>query len=472
MASSVWFSWDDLMDAAVGGTWLLPPSDASVAGVSAVEDDSRAVGAGALFVAIPGELTDGHRFVANAARSGVAAVCVSETPDAQVRALLQETATACLRVGDTLALFQALARRHRLKFPALPVVAVTGSSGKTSTKEMIAAVLEAEWPGAVLKTEGNTNNHFGVPRNLLRITARHRAAVIELGTNHPGEIAALAALVETSVGVVCNVGSAHMGLLGGRRGIAEEKSSLFRFLPEHGTAIYPAGSRHDAVLSAAARGCRTLTFGDRPDADVAVHYEGRREAAFRSRVMWNTDGTTKTLDWPYCGAHQALNAGAALAVGAALGMTPGRAVSGLLRCQLPRMRMEITECDGVSWVNDAYNANPDSMRVSLRCFDELATPGDAGQCYCVLGDMLELGEYAETEHDELLDWALRELPQARLLAVGPLMTRAAAAHGLPCFQDAGEAREFMSGAVAAGDWVLLKGSRSVGLERVLPGYSG
>jgi UDP-N-acetylmuramyl pentapeptide synthase len=167
--NDLWFSWADLRQA-TGGDWLgTGPADRAAAGVSAVLDDSRAVTPGALFVAIRGETADGHRFVEQAAAAGAAAVCVSQAPADDVLARLGGLGCAVLRVPDTLAAFQQLAHRHRRSLPALLLVGITGSCGKTSTKEMLAAVLERRYPGAVLKTEGNTNNHFGVPRNLLRL---------------------------------------------------------------------------------------------------------------------------------------------------------------------------------------------------------------------------------------------------------------------------------------------------------------
>lgn len=461
----------DALAVLTDGRWLIAPFGPREDGVTAVLDDSRTVTPGALFIAIRGEFSDGHKYVTQAAENGAAAVCVERAPDDEQRSCLEARGIPCLLVDDTLAAFQALARAHRLTFPDLHVIALTGSSGKTSTKEMIASVLEQKWPGQVLKTEGNTNNHFGVPRNLLRLSRAHRAAVIELGTNHPGEIAALAAIVQPDMGVVSNVGSAHMGLLGGREGVAREKASLLSCTSAGGTVVYPADTRHQDVLAQAADGRARVTFGEAA-ADVKVAYRGRIGTRFGVTLSWPDTDISREFTWPHCGRHQALNAGAAAAVGTALDVPADAIVNGLLQCRLPKMRMELAEHGGAHWLNDAYNANPDSMRAGLECFIELAGPAPAGKRWLILGDMLELGIHAEQEHRDLLNWVCTTLPEAELVAVGELMSDAAAGYELPTFADSATARDYVLQHVKSGDWVLLKGSRGIQLEQVLPAAPG
>ena len=466
MSPDLFFTWPELAEISAGEWTLAPPEPGN--GVRAVEDDSRCLEPGSLFVAIAGEKTDGHAYIGRAVESGAAAVCVARELDESVLAALREAGTACLRVPDTLAAFQQLARAHRLRFPRLAVVAVTGSSGKTSTKEMIAAVLDRQWPGRVLKTEGNTNNHFGVPRNLLRITSEHRAAVIELGTNHPGEIARLAALVQPEVGVVCNIGRAHLEFFGDQAGIAREKGALLQSTAADGVAVFPADAPHVAILAECAGARRRLSFGAGQDADITVAYDGWRNEGYGVTLTWTGKGIRREFEWRWGGRHQALNAAAAAAAGTALGAAPDTVVAGLKACELPRMRMDIREFGGVHWVNDAYNANPDSMRASLTWFRELTDREPCTKRIAVLGDMLELGGHAEKEHAELLDWTREMLPDAEVLGVGAAMGPAAERCGFRAFPDAPSARVYLERNAAAGHWVLLKGSRGVHLEQVVP----
>jgi len=462
------FSWDELA-AVTGGTWLLPPP-ADRAGVTALFDDTRTVAAGSLFMAIRGEAVDGHAYLDRAANAGAAALCVEQLPPAAAAVLptWRAMGVAVLRVPNTLAAFQELARTHRGRFPVLPLVGLTGSCGKTSTKEMLAAVLAARWPGAVLKTEGNTNNHFGVPRNLLRLGPEHRAAVIECGSNHPGEIALLTRLAAPTLGIVSNIGRAHLEFFGDLAGVAREKGSLFDGVPVNGAVVYPAEAAHADLLRAAAGPRRAWRFGTAADADVRVHYEGAVAGGFAVRLACPRQHWERRLVWSLGGAHQALNAGAAACAGLELGLTPDEIVAGLAAARLPGMRMEVREADGVHWVNDAYNSNPDSARASLAWFAEITAGRDAADGVVVLGDMREMGADADAEHLSLLRHALALRPGWRLMPVGERMAAAAAALGLPAWPDADAAKTDLGRQLRPGHWVLLKGSRGIRLETLLP----
>ncbi len=373
-----------------------------------------------------------------------------------------------LRVPDTLVAFQQLACCHRRSLPALLVVGITGSCGKTSTKEMLAAVLERRYPGAVLKTEGNTNNHFGVPRNLLRLAGGHRAAVIEMGTNHPGEIATLARLAQPDVGVVSNIGAAHLEFFGDLAGVAAETGDLLALTAATGLALFHGDAPHADVLRAKAGSRRILTFGAAPTNDIVVTYRGLCGAGSAFTLSWQRDGATVDVEWSLSGAHQALNAGAAAALGAALGLAPAEIAAGLCRVALPAMRTERRTVGGVHWVNDAYNANPDSMRAGIGCFLELAAQAPPEDCLLVLGDMLEQGENGLAAHRELLDWVALRAPGAEIVVVGSLMSAAAAERGLRRFADSAAAADYLRGRLVPGLWVFVKGSRGLRLERVLP----
>lgn len=459
------FTWNELA-AITGGGWLYEPQ--SPDGIAGVQDDSRRIAGGELFVAIRGELADGHRFAAKAVRGGAAAICLEQEPDADTRAALQETGAACLLVPDTLAAFQELARAHRCRLRRLLVVAITGSCGKTSTKEMIAAVLEAKWPGRVHKTAGNYNNHFGVPRTLLELDESRRAAVVEIGSNHPGEIAALTRLAEPEIGIVSNIGSAHLEFFRDLAGVATEKGDLLAGTAATGICILPAEAAHDDILRRKAKPREILTFGNGETADIRARYRGLAGDEYEVELERGKPPRQAILRWRIGGAHQALNAAAAVAVGCAVGLDLPACAAALARCELPGMRMKLFERDGIRWANDAYNANPTSMRAGLEWFRDLLATQPAAPHILVLGDMLELGLDRATVHRELLAWAKERFPRARILAVGPLMSEAARACSLPAVPAAGQAADLLKGWLEPGTLVFLKGSRSLGLEKCLP----
>ncbi len=463
------FSWSAIATA-TGGQWEIVP-DGAGGGVEAVVDDSRRVGPGALYVSIRGELADGHDFQAAAIAAGAVALVGERPPAADVANALRQIGGGYLRVDQSLAAFQALAAAWRANFANLPVLALTGSSGKTSTRAMLQAIAEAAFPGRVLATEGNTNNDFGVPRNLLRLTGQEAVAILELGTNHHGEIARLANLVQPTVALVVNVGTAHLEFLGSQEGIAREKGSIFQHLRPGGIAVLPADSPYAPILREPAGNHPLLTFGG-PDsqADVTVDYLGRQDAdSFALELRWRADARPRRLAWSIGGAHQAMNAAAAATAATALGLPIDTIVGGLRSTTLPGMRMKLLDLDGVRWANDAYNSNPDSARASLRWFAEITANLAAGRRLAVLGDMLELGpNHAPTEHHALLCFARELLPGATIVAIGPQMTAAAATCGVRNFPDAPAARTWLQTQLQPGNCILLKGSRGIRLETLLP----
>ena len=456
------------LERVTGGTWRVAPGAVSEFRVAGVVDDSRVVKPGA----IRGEFSDGHQFIPQAVTAGAAAVCVEKLPASAILALLTKRGVACLQVDNTLVTFQQLARVHRLRRPDLQVVAVTGSSGKTSTKEMIASILEQHWPGAVLKTDGNTNNHFGVPRNLLRLSSQHRAAVFELGTSRTGEIATLVSMVVPYVGVVSNIGPAHLEAFGDLEGVAREKGCILAGTVSDGMVVYPADAAHADRLLDLAGTHRALTFGRGDAADVRVAYGGYRDERFWLTLTWRAGGTQRTFDWLLGGEHQASNAAAAAAAATAIGLSPDEIVAGLKACAIPGMRMARREHNGVQWFDDAYNANPASMRAGLRWFAEVTAAAPPGNRLLILGDMRELGQNSDAEHRQLLDWVSENLSDAELILVGAAMSAAASGRGIRTFPDSEKAAAHLSEAVAPGKWVFVKGSRGVRLERVFPWDSG
>ncbi len=459
----LFFSWKELAQV-TGGEWLVVlESGSCTAGVTSVFDDSRAVVPGALFVATVGELTDGHQYLGQALDAQAAAICLERAPDETLLQRMRSAKIPCLQVNNGLAAFQHLAQAHRQKFAGLMELAITGSCGKTSTKELCAAVLEQRWPGRVLKTLGNTNNHYGVPRNLFRLTSETAVAVLEMGSNHPGEIAHLVSLAPPQVGLVCNIGQAHLEFFHDLRGVATEKGALLAGTDENGWAIFPREAEGYDILCEKAGKRRCLTFGSSPDADVRSEYLGLQNGLFRVRLSWRQSGVFREFSWQLGGSHQALNAAAAAAAGTAFGLTPDEIVRGLQNCVLPGKRMEVREIEGIVWCNDAYNSNPDSARAALDWFSELSA--GAEKRVLILGDMRELGGNAAKAHLELLQKARRDFPNARIITVGSLIADAANDLGLEHFPDTDAAKAALKGAFSRGTWILLKASNGVQLYR-------
>ncbi len=431
-----------------------------------VSIDSRRVGRGQLFVAIRGERYDGHAFAADAAVAGAAALVIEK---GHASSGLEDGRCAVIEVSDTTRALAALASGRRRAFVG-PVVAITGSNGKTGTKEFAAGALGIEF--ACLKTAGNLNNQFGLPLTLLELEDHHQVAVVELGTNQPGEIASLAEIARPTVGVITNVGTAHIEFLGSRQGIADEKGSLFAALPRDGFAV--ANAEDERVMSQTARtDARVVTFGRVAGAEVRAENvesvglagyrfelctpQGRAEVAIASLAEVHVANAL-------AGAAAALCAGASLeAVARGLGAAPRGAG-----------RLEPVALPNGAWVlNDSYNANPQSMRAALAALAQLR---GTGRAFAVLGDMGELGESAPAAHREVgrcaaesgVDALFALGDHAALFAEGALDggLRTQAVHRLTAPSEAVAALRAM---LREGDWVLLKGSRSMRMERVLAG---
>jgi UDP-N-acetylmuramoyl-tripeptide--D-alanyl-D-alanine ligase len=447
------------LGAATGGRWLDAPPDS----VSGVSSDSRTLEAGSLFVALRGDRFDAHAFLPAAARAGAAAAVVaSEAPAAGLPRLL---------VADTLVALGALAHHHRARF-SLPVVGVTGSNGKTTTREMIAAILAERGP--VLKTEGNLNNEVGVPFTLLRLSGEHRAAVVEMGMNHPGEIARLTAMARPQVGVVTNAAAAHLEGLGSVDGVADAKAELYAGLPEGGIAVVNADDPR-MLARARASGRRLLTFagGRQRRGDVAV-LEVLAQDASGLRFLLGVGTRELAVTLPLVGAHNARNAAAAACAAIALGCSDQEIVRGLARVQPVGRRLRLERLPGgLLLVDDCYNANPPSMAAALQTLAELAH-AEGGRPLAALGDMLELGPGEAELHRGVGSEAAR-LPVARLFGFGPRSRETLAgalAAGLAPertfhTEDVAALAQAVRATAAPGDVLLVKGSRGMRLERLV-----
>jgi len=441
--------------AAVCGGQLRGDAQRAVSGVST---DTRTLQAGQLFVAIRGEKLDGHTFLERAAQAGAAAALIDRDCAAPLPTIL---------VADSVLALGALAAARRGRFTG-PVIAITGSNGKTTTKEMTASLLTAA--GArVRRTPGNLNNHIGLPLSILALDAADQVLVVELGMNHPGEIDALARIARPDVGAITQVAAAHLGPMGSIEAIAKAKGELYDHIGPRGTGILNADDRWVMAQAPRCAG-RRVHFGFAASAEFRA--EGAASDLDRGRFRLVAPRVAGELTLPVPGRHMVSNALCAIAAADASGLLPPDL--GVIRSALEDFRgmpgrLALRACrDGLRILDDTYNANPESLRAALRTLTALAAPGRA---FVVLGDMLELGGEEERLHEES-GRTIAHSGATALIGVGPLAAYAVAgalAAGLGVAEvapDPTAAARRIRQLARPGDLVLLKGSRGSRMERV------
>ena len=446
--------------AATGGALVAPgpvaPETTPIAGVSI---DSRTIERGSLFVAVRGPRFDGHAFLADAAAKGAAAALVSEAVEAPA-------GLPVVRVADTTAGLGALARRRREE-ARVPVVGVTGSVGKTTTKDMTAALLATRGP--VLRTEGNLNNHYGLPLTLLRLRAEHTAAVVEMGMSAPGEIRALGSVARPDVATITRVAAVHLEFFASVDEIADAKAEILEGLRPGGTAVLNGDDPRLVRIGRRFAG-RVLWFGRDRRFDVSA--ENWRGTAAGMRFDLRLDGKTVDVALPLAGAHHVPNFLAAAAAAHVLGVPAEAMAEAALTLVPARHRGEVRALgEGVTVLDDCYNSSPDALEAAVAALSLL--PGR--RRVAVLGDMLELGASGPELHRER-GRALAGRVDA-VAGVGPLAAEilagareaGLAADATRHFANADEAARAVAGGhvVGAGDAVLVKGSRGVRLEAVV-----
>ncbi len=430
--------------------------------ITSVSTDTRTLAPGALFVALKAE-RDGHAFLDTARDKGAAAFMVERTLH------LDEAHLPHIVVSDALDALGDIARHIRDDFHG-PVVAVTGSVGKTTVKEMLARVLGAKFD--VLKSEANFNNEIGVPRTLFQLSDNHTAVVVEMGMRGEGQIRRLAEIAAPTVGVVTNVGVSHIELLGTQEAIADAKGELLEGLPpDTGLAVLPAGDAFLERLRAKFAG-KILTCALDADADIKATAIVRQGSGWRCHALTPWGETELTVPSP--GRFNVLNALFAVAVGGHLGVPLADMASALASWTPPAMRLETQAgANGVSVLNDAYNAAPDSMVGALQAL--LAAPvGPSGKRIAVLGEMRELGVYADEGH-RLVGRAAAKYAPDMLVTIGEMGTRivsGAVADGFSLdnihqFETTAEAARLLPLIVQPGDVVLVKGSRAMAMEQIV-----
>jgi UDP-N-acetylmuramoyl-tripeptide--D-alanyl-D-alanine ligase len=419
--------------------------------------DTRKPQAGALFVALRGERFDAHAFLSDAVKSGAVGVVVERA--AAVGGF--DAPVWIFEVENTLRALSGLALWHRRRFH-LPIGAVTGSNGKTSTKELVASILATR--GSHLKTAGNLNNEVGVPLTLFGLSARHQSAVIEMGMNHLGEIDRLAAMTEPDAGLITVVQPAHLEGVGSIEGVAEAKTELFRRLNPSAVAVVNVDD-HRIVERSSGLHCQTLTFGRAAHAEVRL-VEERLLGAAGQQLTIEHEHKRFVVDLKLLGRHNALNAVGAFALARALGFSSEHCTQGLSSAVSHAQRLELKKtASGLVILDDCYNANPQSMVAAIDTLVELT---GTSRSFAVLGDMLELGSAEDSGHAEVVDHAAAKASTVVLLGKRMHAAAGRAAHrNVHCVDDVNQAVVLLQAMVRPSEAVLVKASRGMKLERVV-----
>jgi UDP-N-acetylmuramoyl-tripeptide--D-alanyl-D-alanine ligase len=438
------------------GAYIPPEKDT---GFSSVSIDSRSLSPGALFVALSGENTDGHRFLHDVFARGAAGALVERQKlgGSGLEALARSHGVALLPVENTLSGLQQLAAAYLDRFPRLLRIGITGSSGKTTTKEIARAICRLE--KEVIANAGNLNSETGLPLSVFEVRSRHEIGIFEAGMNRPDEIGELAHVLRPHIALITNVGSAHIGCFGSRRAIAREKKAIFSAFTGSQRALIPAADEFSSFLAQDIRGSASF-FG--------------KEDVQKTRALglygWEIDWEGKTARFPLPGRHNLENALAAAALARAAGISPAAIRAGFEASAALFGRGEIFERAGVTILRDCYNANPESAAAALAFCDELDWPG---RRLYVIGAMLELGGASEAAHRALGSQLARSKADAVFLygAETACAVEAACATGKPVFytDDMDALRASLAHYLSPGALALLKGSRGCALERALSG---
>ncbi|MDO9536526.1 MAG: UDP-N-acetylmuramoyl-tripeptide--D-alanyl-D-alanine ligase [Bacillota bacterium] len=428
--------------------------------------DSRAVEGGELFFPLQGDKADGHNFILDALKKGARGSLLERDKLSLLNTGMIPEGKVVIVVENSIHSLQKLASYHRNKF-SLPIIAVTGSSGKTTTKDLIASVLSTRYN--MLKTEGNLNNHLGVPLTLLRLREEHQAAVMELGMSGLGEIALLTSLTKPAFGVITNIGEAHLGLLGSIDNIARAKGELLKTMGPQGKALLNGDDPLLRAMGDKFEG-KSFYYGFEDGADLRALSCSPHDMGYGFEAAF-PNGEMKSFWIPLLGKHNVYNALAAAAVGFHFSLEPDEIKKGLAVGNITKLRMEKTLVKGGFWViNDSYNANPASMKAALHSLKESAQNNVS---IAVLGEMLELGSAAEEKHFEVGKY-LAFLGIDLLITLGTLashISQGAREAGFPPEKiiEASSNREVIEGLESIhlpGAFILIKGSRGMKMEKI------
>ncbi len=425
----------------------------SAVATSGVFTDTRRPVAGALFIALKGENFNADNFAASALEGGASIAIVHQWSGGEI-----PEGKAVIEVSDTLFALQRLAHWWRSQLD-IPVICITGSNGKTSTKDFTKAVLSQAFD--VHATQGNFNNHIGLPLTVLSTTREHTAAIYEIGMNHSGELSPLCEIARPQYGIITNIGTAHVEFLGSREAIAEEKGTLGRYLPENGLLFTPAHCDFNEYFRARTR-ARMVPVGNGVG---LVRAENLRPETSGTRFTLVIEGEEKAeVSLPVPGKHMVMNALLAAAIGWKLGISPGAIAAGLSGTKLTSGRLRQIRWDGITLLDDTYNANPESMAAAIETLAEMEIP-EGNRRIAVLGKMGELGVFSDEAHLTL--GRLAASKDLTLIAVGEGAEGIASGAGALHFPTVEKASAWLLSNSRRGDVILFKGSRTAAIEKVL-----
>lgn len=457
---------------AANGRWINLAYDNLT--ISSVFTDSRENSPNGLFIALVGENFDAHNFLEDASKSGAAALCVEED---RYKSALNKQNLPVLLVKDTLKALQNIAKAYRQSLKEITLIGITGSNGKTSTKEILSQVLAQEFgEDKVYATKANTNNHIGVPLNILKLTPDHRYAVIELGTNHPGEIDILADIARPDIAIITSIGASHLEFFKSIYGVAEEKATIFNYFDaspgSKNLAVMPEELLRYKVIREKLYNKNFLTFADEGNGKPCILYKELSSSIEGSsfNLSWQNPAKTETVSWTVHGKHQMGNGAIAALIASHLGVSPSNIAKHLANCHLTGMRMKIRKSGNTTIINDAYNANPTSAKAGLIWLAGVLPKDDPKRNYIVIGDMLELGSESIALHNDVLQTAISLMPGCTHIAVGPIMANALkllhfekAVISLP---NSSSAAEYIKSKTDEISIIYLKGSRGTKLEKI------
>lgn len=438
---------------ATGGRIISGSDDIEINGITT---DSRAVSGSKLFIPLVGDKFDAHDFITAAFDLGASAVLSHKDIDAMVGKTIIKVEDTRIALGD-------IARYYKKKYN-IPTVSVTGSVGKTTTKDMLYAVVSTKYKA--LKTPGNFNNDIGLPLTVFMLEEEHEAAVLEMGMNHFGEIDYLASIALPDVAVITNIGMSHIENLGSQEGIFKAKCEVVKYLDESKTLIVNGDDKYLATLKGNTK-CKVVFYGiDNPDNDVYAKNicdKGVEGIDFDAVV----DGKEYRVRVRNAGRHNVYNALASICTGLELGVSVDEAIKGIYECEYTAMRMSITNENGMTIINDCYNASPDSIRAAL----SVLKGADGIRHIAILGDVLEMGEFAPKAHYELgasvvesgADMLITVGENAKYIADG---ARDSGMENVVTFEKTLEAQKYCAKAVCEGDAVLIKASRGMHFEDI------
>ena len=411
-----------------------------------VSTDSRHIQPGSIFFALKGANFNGNQFAAIALELGARYAVIDEAACS--------VNDRCIVVDDVMTTLQELARHHRMQFD-IPLVAITGTNGKTTTKELTHAVLSQKYN--TLSTQGNLNNHIGVPLTLLKLTKDTEIGLIEMGANHPGEIGFLCRIAQPGFGLITNIGKAHLEGFGGFEGVLRTKTELYRFIREMNGTIFL--HNQNELLQEHAKEIRAITYGT-PPADVVGTPKG--PGPFVTMQLQFHQQSELLIESNLFGGYNGYNIMAAACIGQYFGILPEQVKTAIEAYKPDNNRSQVTKTTQNTLILDAYNANPSSMEAALKTFAGSDYPDKT----VILGDMLELGEESDQEHQQILA-LLDDLGFTRVYLIGPVFTRMNTKRENLCFHDSELAKLWLGHHRIIQATVLIKGSRGVKLEKLI-----